>query len=109
MAWLYLSIAILAEVAGTIALKYADGFTKPIPVMVVVLGYALAFFLLSKVVQILPLAITYAIWAGGGIFLVGVIGWLFLGQRLDAAALLGIGLIILGVLVINLFSKSISA
>jgi small multidrug resistance pump len=108
MGWLYLFIAILAEVAGTIALKYAEGFTKPLPVLVVVLGYGLAFFLLSKVVQVLPLAITYAIWSGTGIALIGVIGWSFMGQKLDMAALIGIGLIISGVLVINIFSKSVT-
>ncbi|WVN41977.1 multidrug efflux SMR transporter [beta proteobacterium MWH-UniP1] len=108
MAWLYLSIAILAEVAGTVALKYTQGFTKPLPLLVVIFGYGLAFFLLAKVVQTLPLAITYAIWSGAGIALVGVIGWLALGQKLDVAALMGIGLIILGVVVINVFSKSIS-
>ncbi len=102
MAWLYLFIAILAEVAGTIALKYAQGFTKPIPVLVVVLGYSIAFFLLSKVVQVLPLAITYAIWSGAGIALIALIGWLFVGQKLDVAALIS------GVLVINVFSKSMA-
>ena len=107
MAWLYLVIAILAEVAGTIALKYAEGFTKPLPVLVVVLGYGLAFFMLSKVVQVLPLAITYAIWSGVGIALIGIIGWIFIGQKLDAAALIGIALIISGVLIINSFSKSV--
>jgi small multidrug resistance pump len=107
MAWLYLIIAILAEVAGTIALKYSEGFSKPLPLLVVAFGYGLAFFLLSKVVQVLPLAISYAIWAGVGIALIGVVGWLAFGQKLDFAALLGIGLIISGVVVINLFSKSV--
>ena len=108
MAWLMLSIAILAEVIGTVALKYADGFTKPIPSLVVVVGYGLAFFLLSKVVQTIPLAVSYAVWSGAGIALIGIIGWAFVGQRLDWAALTGIGLIISGVVVINLFSSSIT-
>lgn len=108
MAWIYLSIAILAEVIGTVALRYAAGFSKPLPVLIVVLGYGVAFFMLSKVVQLLPLAITYAIWAGVGIALISAIGWLALGQKLDLPALLGIGFIITGVVVINLFSKSIS-
>ncbi len=107
MAWFYLTIAIVAEVVGTVALKYAQGFSKPIPVLIVLLGYGTAFFMLSKVVQVLALAITYAIWAGAGIALIGVIGWLALGQKLDSAALAGIGLIISGVVVINLFSKSV--
>ncbi len=108
MAWLMLGIAIIAEVIGTVALKHADGFTKPIPSLIVILGYGLAFFLLSRVVQTIPLAVAYAVWSGAGIALIGVIGWIFVGQRLDLAALIGIGLIICGVVVINLFSKSIS-
>lgn len=108
MAWLMLGIAILAEVIGTVALKYADGFTKPIPSVIVILGYGLAFFLLSRVVQTIPLAVAYAVWSGAGIALIGMISWVFVGQRLDLAALIGIGLIICGVVVINLFSKSIS-
>lgn len=108
MAWLMLGIAIIAEVIGTVALKHTDGFTKPIPSLIVILGYGLAFFLLSRVVQTIPLAVAYAVWSGAGIALIGVIGWIFVGQRLDLAALIGIGLIICGVVVINLFSKSIS-
>ncbi len=108
MAWLMLGIAIIAEVIGTVALKHADGFTKLIPSLVVILGYGLAFFLLSRVVQTIPLAVAYAVWSGAGIALIGMIGWIFVGQRLDLAALIGIGLIICGVVVINLFSKSIS-
>ncbi len=103
-----LGIAIIAEVIGTVALKHTDGFTKPIPSLIVILGYGLAFFLLSRVVQTIPLAVAYAVWSGAGIALIGVIGWIFVGQRLDLAALIGIGLIICGVVVINLFSKSIS-
>ncbi|MBU3725166.1 MAG: multidrug efflux SMR transporter [Burkholderiaceae bacterium] len=108
MTWLYLGIAIAAEVAGTIALRYTDGFSRPLPILIVALGYGLAFFLLAKVVQVLPLAITYAIWSGVGIALVGIIGWVWIGQKLDLAALIGIALIISGVVVINLFSDSIS-
>lgn len=108
MAWIMLSIAILAEVIGTVALKYAAGFTKPIPSLIVVVGYGLAFFLLSKVVQTIPLAVSYAVWSGAGIALIGVIGWVFVGQRLDLGALVGISLIVAGVVVINLFSKSIT-
>lgn len=108
MAWFMLGVAILTEVIGTVALKYTDGFAKPTPSLIVVLSYGLAFFLLSKVVQTIPLAVAYAIWSGAGIALIAMIGWLFVGQKLDLAALIGIGLIIFGVVVINLFSKSIS-
>ncbi|MDO8693626.1 MAG: multidrug efflux SMR transporter [Sheuella sp.] len=108
MAWIYLSIAIVAEVIATMALKYTEGFTRLIPSSVVLVGYGIAFFLLSKIVQMLPLAVTYAIWSGAGIALVGIAGWIWLGQKLDLAAILGIALIIIGVLVINVFSSTIS-
>ena len=108
MAWLYLAIAICAEVIATTALKYAEGFTRLGPSILVVAGYCIAFFFLSKIVQVLPLAITYAIWSGAGITLIGIVGWLWLGQKMDIAAILGIGLIISGVIVINVFSKTIS-
>jgi small multidrug resistance pump len=108
MAWIYLTIAIVAEVIATAALKSSEGFTKLTPSPLVVVGYGIAFYLLSKIVQTLPLAITYAIWSGAGIALVGVVGWIWLGQKLDLAAICGIGLIIIGVLVINMFSSSLS-
>jgi len=104
MAWIYLFAAIIAEVIGTVALKFSAGFTKPIPTLTVFVGYAIAFFLLAKVVQVLPLAMTYAIWSGLGIALAAIAGWALLGQRLDAPALIGIGLIVAGVLVLNVYS-----
>lgn len=108
MAWIYLCIAIIAEVVATTALKYTEGFSRLAPSAIVVAGYGAAFFLLSKIVQVLPLAVTYAIWSGAGIALVGIVGWIWLGQKLDTAAMLGIALIILGVLVINVFSSTVS-
>ncbi len=108
MAWIYLSIAIVAEVIATTALKFTEGFSRPLPSAIVVIGYGLAFFLLSKIVLTIPVAITYAIWSGAGIALIGLVGWLWLGQKLDFAAMLGIALIILGVIVINVFSNSSS-
>ena len=108
MAWIYLTIAIVAEVIATTALKSSEGFTKLTPSLLVVAGYGIAFVLLSKIVQTLPLAITYAIWSGAGIALVGIVGWIWLGQKLDLAAICGISLIIIGVLVINIFSSTLS-
>ncbi|MEN9759213.1 MAG: hypothetical protein RL676_362 [Pseudomonadota bacterium] len=106
MAWVYLSIAIVVEVIATTALKFSEGFSKPLPTVVVLVGYGISFFLLSKIVQLLPLSITYAIWSGVGIALVTLVGWAFLDQKLDVPALLGLGLIIGGVLTIQLFSKA---
>ena len=81
MAWVYLSIAIVVEVIATTALKFSEGFSKPLPTVVVLVGYGISFFLLSKIVQLLPLSITYAIWSGVGIALVTLVGWAFLDQK----------------------------
>ena len=108
MAWLILAFAIVTEVIATTALRYTEGFTKIIPTGVMLLCYGLSFFALSRILNDIPLAITYAIWSGAGISLVAVIGWLWLGQKLDAGALIGIGFIVAGVIIINLFSTSIS-
>lgn len=108
MAWLFLGFAIIMEVIATTALKESEGFTKLSPTLLSLLGYGISFFALSRVLGQLPLAIAYAIWSGAGISLVGIIAWVWLGQKLDAGALIGIGLIITGVIVINLFSNSVS-
>lgn len=104
--YLYLAIAIVAEVAATSALKASEGFTRPGPSLIVVAGYGLAFYCLSLVLRTVPVGIAYAIWAGVGIVLIALIGWLVLRQPLDAPAVVGIALIIAGVVVIQLFSKS---
>lgn len=101
-----LGIAIVAEVIATTALKAADGFTRPLPSAVVVVGYAIAFTCLSLTLRTLPTGVAYAIWSGVGIVLVSVLGWFVHRQALDAPALLGMGLIVAGVLVLNLFSRS---
>jgi len=106
MPWFYLLIAIFAEVVGTSALKASAGMTKPAPAAVVVAGYGAAFYLLSLTLDQIPVGVAYAIWSGVGIVLISLIGWRFFDQTLDAPAILGMGLIVLGVAVINLFSKS---
>ena len=108
MAWVILGFAIITEVIATTALRYTEGFTRIIPTAITLLGYGLSFFALSRILNDIPLAITYAVWSGAGISLVAIIGWLWLGQKLDAGALVGIGLIIAGVIVINLFSSSVA-
>ncbi|MGY8524052.1 DMT family transporter [Paracidovorax citrulli] len=107
MHWLYLFIAIVAEVIATSALKTTAGFTRPLPSLVVVAGYGIAFYCLALTLKTLPVGIAYAVWSGIGIVLVSVVGWVLFGERLDGAALAGIGLILAGVLVINLLSKSV--
>ena len=108
MNWLYLGIAIVAEVIATSALKSADGFTRLAPSLVVVAGYVIAFYFLSLTLKTVPVGLAYAIWAGVGMVLIALIGWLVLGQPLDLPAVIGIGFIIAGVVVINGFSKSIA-
>lgn len=105
MHYAYLAVAIIAEVIATSALKAADGFSRLVPSALVVVGYSISFYCLSMTLKTLPVGITYAIWAGVGIVLVSLVGVFFYKQNLDFASILGMGLIIAGVLVINLFSK----
>jgi small multidrug resistance pump len=105
MGYIYLSIAIVAEVIGTSALKAADGFTKLGPSILVVVGYSVAFYCLSIVFKTIPVGTAYAIWSGAGIALISIIGIVFFQQMLDWPAIIGITLIIAGVATINIFSK----
>lgn len=106
--WFYLALAIVSEVIATSALKLSDGFSRFWPSVIVVTGYAISFYCLSLILKTLPVGIVYAIWSGAGIALIALIGWLFLGQTLDLPAILGLLLIIAGVVVINVFSRSVS-
>ncbi|MGF6191996.1 SMR family transporter [Serratia sp. 2723] len=105
-AFIYLTMAIIAEVIATTLLKASEGFTRLWPSVFVVLGYVVAFWGLSMVVKTMPLGIVYAIWSGMGIVLVSIAAVFFYQQKLDLPAVIGMGLIIAGVLVINLLSKS---
>jgi multidrug transporter EmrE-like cation transporter len=106
VSWLYLAVAIVAEVVATSALRAADGFARPGPSAIVLAGYAVAFYFLSLALRDIPVGIAYAVWSGVGIVLISAIAWLLYRQALDAAAWAGIGLILAGVLVLNLLSKS---
>lgn len=108
MAWLYLAIAIVAEVVATAALKASDGFNNSVASTVCIVGYGIAFYLLSIVVKTVPIGVAYAIWSGAGIVLIAAVGALWFKQVPDLPAVLGMVLIIAGVLVINLFSKTVS-
>ena len=107
MQWVFLSVAILAEVIGTAALKVSDGFTHPVPSLVVLLGYGISFFFLSLTLRTLPVGVADAVWSGAGMALIALIGWLFLKQPQDAPAIVGLVLIGAGVAVLNLCSRSI--
>lgn len=105
---IFLFIAIVVEVIATISLKLSDSFTRLVPSLVTIIGYCIAFWCLTIPMRTIPAGIIYAIWSGVGIVLIGLIGWLFLGQKLDVPAIIGMLLIICGVIAINLFSKSVS-
>jgi small multidrug resistance pump len=107
--WLYLLVAIVAEVVATSALKASATFTRAGPSAVVVAGYALAFYFLARALETVPVGVAYAIWSGLGILLITVIAWLLYGQALDLPALVGLALIVAGVVVLNVFSKSVVA
>ncbi|RJT45045.1 SMR family transporter [Rahnella woolbedingensis] len=106
--YLLLGLAIVAEVIATSCLKSSEGFTRLWPSVITLLGYTIAIFLLSLTLKTLPTGIAYAIWSGVGIVLVSAIGWFGYGQKLDTPAIIGLGLIIAGVIVVNVFSKSVA-
>ncbi|MDR3426993.1 multidrug efflux SMR transporter [Silvimonas sp.] len=108
MNWGWLAIAIAAEVIATSALKAAEGFTRLWPSIIVVIGYVIAFYCLSLTLRSIPVGLVYAIWSGVGIVLISVVGYFAYRQSLDWPAILGLTLIIAGVVVINVFSKSIA-
>ena len=108
MSYVYLFVAIVAEVVATSALKSAEGFTRLVPSAIVAVGYVTAFYCLSLTLRDIPVGISYAIWSGVGIVLVTGFAWVYYRQALDLPALIGLGLIVAGVLVINLFSKSVA-
>jgi small multidrug resistance pump len=105
MQWLYLSIAILAEVVATSSLKAAEGFTRLTPSLIVILGYGTAFYFLSLTLRTMQVGTAYAIWSGVGTVLVSLIAWILFNQKLDAAAIAGITLIIAGVIIIKFLSQ----
>ena len=103
---IFLLGAILCEVAATTCLKISDGFTRPLPTATALLGYASAFYLLSLALRTIPLGVAYALWCGFGIVAITIIGRVAFRQILDAPAMVGIGLILIGVAIINLWSRA---
>ena len=104
--WLFLLVAIVSEVIATSALKSSEGFSRLWPSVVVVIGYGIAFYCLALTLRVIPMGVVYAIWSGIGIVLITLVGWFLFDQKLDLPALLGIGLIASGVVVMNVFSKT---
>ena len=102
MAWLYLAIAVVSEVIGTLALKASDGMSKIVPAITVVIAYLTAFFLMSQTLKTIPVGITYAVWSGLGIVGATLGAYFLFGQALSRQALIGMVIIIIGVVVLNL-------
>lgn len=107
MHYLYLALAIVTEVIATSLMPLTEGFTRIWPSLAVAVGYGVAFYCLSLTLKALPIGVIYAIWSGAGIALIAIVGAVFFKQSLDTPALIGIGLIVAGVLVLNLFSKTL--
>lgn len=105
--WIYLLVAIVAEMIGTSGLKASEGFSKLWPSLLTIVAYGTSFFFLSLTLRAIPVGVAYAVWGGVGIVLITLVGWLYFGQRLDAFAILGVFLIVSGVMVLNLFSKTV--
>lgn len=105
--YLFLAAAIVAEVIATSALAKTENFTRMVPSAITIVGYALSFWLLSYPIRVLPTGIVYAVWSGAGIVLITLVAWLVFKQTLDWPAIFGLGLIIAGVVVINVFSKAV--
>lgn len=103
--WTWLVIAIVAEVIATSALRASNGFTRLVPSVIVVAGYALAFYGLSLTLRSIPVGIVYAVWSGVGIVLITLVAMALYRQVPDLPAVFGLGLIVAGVAVLNLFSK----
>jgi small multidrug resistance pump len=106
MPYVYLALSIVAEVIATSSLKASEGFTKLWPSVIVVVGYGVAFHFLALTLKTIPIGVAYAIWAGAGVSLVAVVGWVLFGQKLDAPAILGMALIVAGVVIMQVFSKA---
>jgi small multidrug resistance pump len=101
MAWAMLAVAIAAEVTGTIALKYSDGFTRWVPTTVTAIGYVLSFVVLAQVAKHLPISVIYAVWSGIGTATVAAIGFTVLGEPVSLLKVVGVGLVIAGVVALN--------
>ncbi|MEA1917297.1 MAG: multidrug efflux SMR transporter [Campylobacterota bacterium] len=108
MVYVHLAVAIVAEVVATSALKASDSFSKLFPSLLVIVGFGIAFYSLTIVMKSLPVGVTYAIWSGTGVVLIGIVGAVVYKQIPDLPAIIGMGLIIAGVVVINLFSSTVS-
>ncbi|UYV39232.1 SMR family transporter [Rhodobacteraceae bacterium D3-12] len=108
MHYVYLALAVAAETIGTSALQASQQFTRLWPSVLVIVAYAISFYLLAMTLKVMPVGVVYALWSGLGIVFIAIIGYLVFGQKLDLAAVMGLGMIIGGIVVIQLFSSSVT-
>ena len=108
MTYIYLIMAVGFEVIGTAALQASEQFTRPKPLILTAIGYAAAFYFLSLVLRTMPVGVAYAIWSGLGVVLITLVGLVWFGQKLDMPAIVGLALIVAGVAIINLFSRTVA-
>jgi small multidrug resistance pump len=106
--YLYLALGIIGEVCATTALKATEEFTKPLPSLICLAGYAMGLFFLSLTLRTIPVGIAYSVWGGVGTGLIALLGFILYGQRLDAPALIGMGLIVTGVAILSFSSSTVS-
>ena len=104
--WVYLGLAIFSEVVATASLKSTEGFTRLVPSIVVLVGYSAAFYFLSLTLDTIPIGVAYAVWSGVGVATITLVSFVLYDQNIDAAGLIGIGLIVAGVVVLRLFSEA---
>ena len=104
--WVYLGLAIVSEVIATASLKSTEGFTRLVPSIVVLVGYSAAFYFLSLTLDTIPIGVAYAVWSGVGVATITLVSFVVYDQKIDAAGLLGIGLIVAGVVVLRLCSEA---
>ncbi|MEE2974039.1 MAG: multidrug efflux SMR transporter [Candidatus Thermoplasmatota archaeon] len=104
--WVYLGLAIFSEVVATASLKSTEGFTRLMPSLVVLVGYSAAFYFLSLTLDTIPIGVAYAVWSGVGVATITLVSFVLYDQKIDAAGLIGIGLIVAGVVVLRLFSEA---
>ena len=104
--WVYLGLAIFSEVVATASLKSTEGFTRLVPSIVVLVGYSPAFYFLSLTLDTIPIGVAYAVWSGVGVATITLVSFVLYDQKIDAAGLIGIGLIVAGVVVLRLFSEA---
>ena len=104
MSYIYLAVAIFCEVIGTMLLPLSENFSKPLPSLVLIIAYILAFYFLTFALQSIPIAIVYATWSGLGVLLISILGYIIYNQTLQWQSIIGLFFIVIGVILVNSFA-----